>query len=181
MTGGDDKIVRLWDVLSGENIAQFEGHQDTVRAVAFSPDNLFVASGSDDFNARLWDIETGETVQTLIGHSDLVTAIAFSPDGRFVLTGSADQTARLWDVETGKTIRLFIGHTAAVRSVSFSSDGQQIITGDSRSAFIWHTELQTAIDLACEQLPRDFTDEERDFYDILGDEPTCQTTTGDSS
>lgn len=181
LTGGDDTHVRLWDVLSGENIAQFEGHQDTVRAVAFSPDNLFVASGSDDFNARLWDIETGETVQTLIGHSDLVTAIAFSPDGRFVLTGSADQTARLWDVETGETIRLFIGHTAAIRSVSFSSDGQQIITGDSRSAFIWHTELQTAIDLACEQLPRDFTDEERDFYDILGDEPTCQTDTADSS
>lgn len=173
LTGGDDFKLYLWDAVMGEALSQFEGHSGIVRAVTFSPDNRLIASGSDDFSANLWDASTGELIHAFIGHSDAITAIVFSPDGRFLLTGSADQTARLWDVTTGETIRLFIGHTDAVRSVLFSSNGEQVITGDGNSAFIWHTDLQSVIDIACEQLPRDFTAEEREFFDIVDEQPTC--------
>src|SRR5439155_10273870 len=53
--GCRDKAVRLWDVATGEEVAELHGHSDYVHAVAFSPDGTRLASGSGDFTVRLWD------------------------------------------------------------------------------------------------------------------------------
>jgi WD40 repeat protein len=35
------------------------GHNDVLRAVAFSPDGTYLAAGSEDTTARLWDVRIG--------------------------------------------------------------------------------------------------------------------------
>ena len=54
-TGCRDNTIRLWDVVTGEEMAELRGHTDYVHAVAFSPDGSRLASGSGDFTVRLWD------------------------------------------------------------------------------------------------------------------------------
>ena len=54
-SASDDKTVRLWDVASGKEIRQFQGHQGAVSSVVFSPDGKTLASASDDKTVRLWD------------------------------------------------------------------------------------------------------------------------------
>lgn len=127
---GDNAVLRLWDVTTGEEIREFIGHTDYVQALAFSSDGRYILSGGVDKTARLWDAETGQEVRQFIGHSDAIQmgAAAFSPDDRTIVTGSDDTTARLWDVETGEEIRRFTGHRMPVFDAAFSPDGRYIAT-----------------------------------------------------
>jgi hypothetical protein len=50
-----DKSVRLWDVLSGQEIKQWKGHDGNVTSVSYGPKARQVVSGSTDTTALIWD------------------------------------------------------------------------------------------------------------------------------
>ncbi|MGH9775002.1 MAG: toll/interleukin-1 receptor domain-containing protein [Candidatus Acidiferrales bacterium] len=105
------------------------GHTASVRAVSFSPDARWLASGSVDQTIKLWDVATGQEVRTLSGHTGSVWSVAFSPDGRWLASGSTDQTVKLWDVTTGQELRTLSGHANYVTSVAFSPTGHCLASG----------------------------------------------------
>ncbi len=51
-----EKVVRLFDVLTGKQVAKFTGHLGGVTCVAFSPDGSQIVSGSADTTLLLWDV-----------------------------------------------------------------------------------------------------------------------------
>jgi tetratricopeptide (TPR) repeat protein len=115
-------------------------HVKAVRAVAFSGDGRWLATGSDDKTAQIWLAMTGAP-GTRVRHSGWlhwVSAVAFSPDGRWLATGSHDTTARIWDSTSGKEL-LKVTHTnAVVTAVAFSPDSRWLATGSyDKTARIW--------------------------------------------
>ena len=58
----------------------FQGHKDSVYAVAFSYDGSFIISGSSDNMIILCDIKrNGKLLKTFVGHQHWVKSVAFSP------------------------------------------------------------------------------------------------------
>jgi WD40 repeat protein len=136
-----DATVRVYDVLSGENVFTFRGHSARVVSVAFSPDGRRLVSGSTDKTVRLWDTETGQEVLTLRDHTDLVGHVRFDPSGQRLASASDDGTALVWDAtppEDDRRIRTLRGHAGVVYSVAFSPDGQHLASaGGDQTVRIW--------------------------------------------
>ncbi len=128
-SSSDDKTVRLWDTVSGKELARLAGHTRYVRSVAFVTNSNFLVSASDDNTLKLWDTTTLKEVGTLLGHSAAIKSIAISPDGKIMASASYDQTVRLWDLETRKEVAMFLGHSDAITSVAFSPDGKFLASG----------------------------------------------------
>jgi serine/threonine protein kinase len=95
-TGGQDKMVRLWDARTGTPVSPPLAQPGAVDRGAFSPDGWTLLAGSrEDGIARLWDAGTGMPLGPPLRHPHGVTTAAFSPDGRTLATGSDDGRTRL--------------------------------------------------------------------------------------
>jgi hypothetical protein len=101
LTCGASKLVKLWDVKSGELVRTFEGHTHYVESVSFTPDGKRFVSGSCDGTMRLWNVANGAELRCYQGFQKgdgnaTVVHVQISGDGRYVLLSSWDKTARLW-------------------------------------------------------------------------------------
>jgi RNA polymerase sigma factor (sigma-70 family) len=133
--GQQRPAVRLWDLASGQALRLLEGHEATIRALAFSPDGKLLAT-NEDWETRLWDVATGKSLARLRGGGD---AVAFSPDGRVLATGGFDDRAHLWEVTTQKERTVFSGHRGYVYALSFTPDGSALASGSAdTSALLWN-------------------------------------------
>ncbi len=124
LTGGRDKMARLWDAASGKKLWEYVDQVSVISAVAFSPDGKTMVVGG--LTTTLWDVASSQKLRELPGNS---SGLAFSPDGKYLLTSGGLLTAILWDVQSGAEVRRLSGHTVSIQSVAFSADGRYALTG----------------------------------------------------
>lgn len=96
-SAGERSSVKLWNLQTGE-VRLLEGHQASVRCLAFAASGRFLASGSSDKTVRIWDLVSGKASLAFATQQGQVLSIAFSPNGQFLATGSSTKLAALWDV-----------------------------------------------------------------------------------
>jgi WD40 repeat protein len=128
--------VKLWDVLTGQELFTLQGHQDAIHGLAFSPDGKWLASASMDTTVKVWDVQTGQLLHTLQTRAELFD-VTFSPDSTLVAAALNNNTVELWDVASGRLART-LNHGGEVVSVAFSPDGALLASGayDSK-VYLW--------------------------------------------
>jgi len=104
VSGGEDGVVRIWDLAQRRLVHQRHGHTGWIYAVAISPDGQIIASAGDDATIRLWRLDTGQPAGILFGHDRRIRSLAFAADGRLV-SGAEDGLVCLWDIESASMIR----------------------------------------------------------------------------
>ncbi len=108
VSGGVDRVVRVWDLDSGELVlGPLTGHSGEVAAVAVGQrqGRPVIVSGGVDRVVRVWDLDSGELVLgPLTGHSGEVAAVAVGQrQGRPVIV-SGDRVVRVWDPDSGELV-----------------------------------------------------------------------------
>lgn len=145
-SGGADRAVRLWDVVTGLKLLTLEGHTGFVSSVAFSPDRALLASAGSDQTVKLWDLHSGQELHTLKGHLGEVWSIAFWPDGTRTRLATADHNEVIvWDAGTGLEVHRLKAPTDSITGVAFSRDGWRLATGGGDgTVIIWDARPLTA-------------------------------------
>mmetsp|Transcript_68539 Transcript_68539/g.157458 ORF Transcript_68539/g.157458 Transcript_68539/m.157458 type:complete len:207 (-) Transcript_68539:157-777(-) len=134
-TAGNDRLVRVWDAVTGQAMVTLAGHAAAVHSLSYSPCGAVLASGAWDRHVRVWDPEMGAALETLQGHDrkrgcicqrhvlpsdacgvrghrDRISHVAFSPDGKQLASASLDGVCKVWDTETLELERTIDKHMA---------------------------------------------------------------------
>jgi WD40 repeat protein len=164
-TGADEKFVRQWDSVTGQEIRSFSSDGIEIYGVAISPGGNLLAAGQQDGNIQLWDAKTGDKLRVLTGHAGLVLRIAFSKDGTRLASASFDRLAKVWNVNTGEELASLYGNASNVFGVSFSPDGSQLATAGADGTVRTYTlDIEDLITLAKSRLTRTLTQAECQKY-----------------
>jgi WD40 repeat protein len=99
-----DYGVVIYEVATWKIVYTYQDHTDSVRAVAWSPDGKYVASGSDDTTIRVWEPFNGQTHMVYKEHSADIAALCWSSDSTKIVSTAQDYVVRIWEPETGKTL-----------------------------------------------------------------------------
>ncbi|MEP0912527.1 protein kinase [Leptolyngbya sp. GB1-A1] len=156
VSGGSDRLIRIWEVPSGRCVCTFRRHRGQVTAVSLNSDGSQLLSGSEDQTIKLWNIASNslqftfggvervrfrDKIRRLLnpspptsssnGHKGTIRAIAFSPDRRNILSGADDSALKLWDVNSGRCLQTLRGHRARVFAVAFDPTGREAISASN--------------------------------------------------
>ena len=65
VSGGGDKLIILWDMITKQPIRTFVGHSSVVSSVVLTDDGEKILSSSWDGEIKLWDISNGSILKTV--------------------------------------------------------------------------------------------------------------------
>lgn len=107
LTGGNDKIVQLYDRSTDKVLASLKGHSKKVNHVAFrereGEPTLLLSAGADKI-AKVWshDSASGEYIpkHTIRTHKGEITGLAVHPTSTILALSSTDKTYSLHDLNT---------------------------------------------------------------------------------
>ena len=141
---GGDPIATVWDLRTAQVLLKLKGSDEPVKAIAFSRDGQWFASGALDGKIRLWEFPSGKLARTM-GIQDAlegkatcseILCLAFAPDGRTLASGASevDPAVRVWEVATGKQTTAFERLGGAIHAVAYSPDGTLLAAGGANNA-----------------------------------------------
>jgi WD40 repeat protein len=141
-----ESTLRLWDLLSGRQVHDFQGHRVPVNDIAFRPDGRTMLTENSPFGGHaflaVWDVESGTQLRTIDQQILGLNHVSISPDGARVLsTGGTESTLRLWDVDGGYPLRVYDGQPSRFKHAAFSPTGDLILgVADDHSIKVWPTD-----------------------------------------
>lgn len=134
-------MVVLFDVKTGNRLAELGDELDVVLAADISPDNKLVALGGPQKIVRVYQTADGNEIYSIKKHTDWVTALEFSPDGVLLATADRSGGVSVWEADTGREYQTLAGHPAMVNDLSWRADSNLLATaGQDGTVRLWEME-----------------------------------------
>ncbi|KAL9235101.1 hypothetical protein vseg_009894 [Gypsophila vaccaria] len=139
VSGGTEKVVRVWDPRSGSKTMKLRGHTDNVRALLLDSTGRYCISGSSDSMIRLWDLGQQRCVHSYAVHTDSVWALASTTSFTHVYSGGRDQSLYFTDLSTRESI-LICEEEHPILQMALNDESLWVATTDS-SVHRWPAEV----------------------------------------
>jgi WD40 repeat protein len=144
--------VSVWDLATGQVVAQMTHSMPMGGVVRFSPDGTrLLTTGRDGFG-RIWDTSSADLLLELEGHTGPVQDGIWISD-RTAATVSGDGTTRLWDTRSGENV-LTLPLDRGFPHVASSPDGRRLATSAGGYVQVWTLDLDELLAIARGRLTR---------------------------
>lgn len=151
-TAGDDHLVRLWDLQSGQIIRTLHGHTDWVTRVAFCRNGQQLLTAGRDRRLLNWDLRSGGPPVSVGTHRRPISGIALHPQSQRLAVTGFRSTLKLFDLPRSGRARLTQEATCPcldTRALGFSPNGQWLAAaGRNGKIRIWNLRSGQSFDLA---------------------------------
>lgn len=129
---GLDNTIYLWDMTRREVIQRLNGHTETIKSLAWSPDGKSLASGSNDETVRLWS-HNGQ--QIIANHQDQVLDVCWGSNGNYV--ASCSKEIYIWDTKLQENIFYFPRQGYFFESISLNPQCTLLAASGNESEIIF--------------------------------------------
>lgn len=140
LTGGNDKIVQLYDRSSDKVLATLKGHTKKINHVAFREvegDSTLLLSGGADKIAKAWSLDeaSGEYIPkgTIRTHKGEITGLVVHPTSTLLGLSSSDRTYSLHDLTTFDQVYRSAESDESFTSLGIHPDGTLLAVGTPAS------------------------------------------------
>ena len=133
--------VIIFNVKTGERVAEVGDELDTILAADISPDQSLIALGGSAKMIRVFSIADGSKLWESKKHTDWVTSLAFAPDSVLLATGDRNGGAFVWEAETGREFHTLKAHTAMITGFSWRLDSNILAScSEDTTVRLWEME-----------------------------------------
>ncbi|XP_022728312.1 protein SLOW WALKER 1-like [Durio zibethinus] len=126
LSGGDDAVVKFWDVAGESLVLDLMGHKDYVRCGDCSPvsADMFI-TGSYDHTVKVWDVRVENSRSVLeVNHGKPVEDVIYLPSGGLIATAGGN-SVKIWDlIGGGRMVYSMESHNKTVTSICVGRVGK---------------------------------------------------------
>jgi serine/threonine protein kinase len=144
VTGGEDQLVRFWELPDLRMVDSFKAHEKGVQSLAFSSDGTALLSAANDQTIRFWDVSAGNAlIREMRGHTAFVFEARFCCQDKLVISISGDHTLRGFDLNSSRCVFASDAHNERTRALSVDPIRPMVAAASSDGSIrVWKFENQ---------------------------------------
>uniref|UniRef100_A0A8C8BG11 WD repeat-containing protein 90 n=1 Tax=Otus sunia TaxID=257818 RepID=A0A8C8BG11_9STRI len=148
-TVSQDKTIRVWDLVSMQQLYDFTAADEMPCAVAFHPTQQILACGFDSGMVRTFSLAASDLLVEHKQHRTVITGLTFSPNGKFMFSSCLQGTLALYSCMVQKSHVLRVLGNVVARDAGSGPDAL-VVSGDNRLlAFVGPSKYVVTVMEAC--------------------------------
>jgi len=126
-TGTCDSVIKIWDLKSKTNLANFPGHTGSITALSFSENGYYLATAAEDSQVKLWDLRKLKNFKTIEFDSKYeIKDLVFDYSACFMACGGTD--VRIYHTKQWDLLKTFTDHANVATSVRFGQSAKSLVS-----------------------------------------------------
>ncbi|XP_019348592.1 WD repeat-containing protein 90 isoform X3 [Alligator mississippiensis] len=148
-TVSQDNTIRIWDLVSMQQMYDFTASDEMPCAVAFHPLQQVFACGFSSGMVRTFSLAASDLLMEHKQHRGAITGLTFSPDGNFMFSSCSQGTLALYNCATKKSHILRVLGNVVSQDADYSPNALALSGDGHLLAFVGPSKYTVTVMDAC--------------------------------